>query len=151
MVDLHNVDWNNRNYTLPCGLGQQTVTLRGGKWQAPAGPWEGAIDGIGVDYVDLDRDGRPEALVTIPCSVGAGTVAEDVLAFKATPYGAQRAGQTIFGALRRPLPSSGEIVLSTPYYAPSDPRCCASQQDLTTYRFKNGGFKTLTTKRVPAA
>ena len=146
MPSVRSFDFKNRTYDSTCL--DRKVTLKDGHWSDPTGPGIGTIESTSVKYADVTGDGEEDAVVSMQCYIGVSTDVSGALVMQATADGPVQVGQVISGSVE---PINGKLIGETPYYSDSDPHCCPSQVDQTTWVLDHGGWAQESVRRLPAA
>jgi hypothetical protein len=142
--DIRSIDFRNFSY----GEGSEHVVLRDGK-EAGAGAEGSRL--LGVKYVDLNGDGRVEALVTLATGTrGAQGYAEEYFVY------ADRSGrvrQVFHESRQKPQQmrvNAGSIVIVAPFWKGTDPGCCPSSIETVVYRWRGAGLVRVSRRLRPA-
>jgi hypothetical protein len=125
------------------------VRVTNGHWADARGPEWGDINDVTVTYGDATGSGTRDALVRVDCSVGAGTALPETLVYSVVNGQLTKIGD-IPGAGRLGK-SPGTIVIDTPHPAPTDPTCCPSEYERTTYSYDGRIFVSTDNEIVPAS
>jgi predicted Ser/Thr protein kinase len=147
---IRTIDLRNRSYDIDCeGIGTvTTIEVTDGSWTSPQGPEYGSLNYFDATYGDATGDGIEDALINMGCSVGAGATAwGNTVVLESTIDGVNQVGQ--------PIPSrtwlvDGELIGETPYFEDTDPRCCPSSINQSTWVLRNGGWSQEGTTRISA-
>jgi hypothetical protein len=131
---IRSLDFRNFSYQRD---GVDTLVLRDGK---EAGQVEGSRL-LSVKYVDFDRDGNEEALITIANGRRSeGAYSEEYFVFTDQKGDVRQ----IFHQAREKshgIRVSGQsIIITAPFWKPGDPGCCPRLIETATYSWRRGGF-----------
>ncbi len=147
---IRDTDLRNRSYDIFCDSSGAvtTIDVTDGAWTSPTGPEDGSLNNFEVQYGDVTGDGVEDAFVNMDCSVGMGSNAwGNTVVLEPTTEGVHQVGQ--------PIPSrtwlvDGKLIGETLYREESDPMCCPSSIDQSTWILRNGGWSQESTTRIPA-
>jgi serine/threonine protein kinase len=149
-ASIRDTDLRNRSYDIFCdGSGAvTTIEVTDGTWTSPTGPEDGSLNNFEIQYGDVTGDGVEDAFVNMDCSVGMGSNAwGNTVVLEPAADGVRQVGQ--------PIPSrtwlvDGKLIGETLYREESDPMCCPSSIDQSTWILRNGGWSQESTTRIPA-
>jgi hypothetical protein len=131
---IRSVDFRNFTYIRK---GAEPLVLRDGKEAEEA---EGSRL-LSVKYVDFDLDGNEEALVTIATGRrGEGRYSEEYYVYA---YRNGKARQVFRESREKPqgMQVKGRsLVITAPFWSPTDPGCCPSAIETTAFRWRGSGF-----------
>lgn len=146
---IEKVDWSNRTYEVDCLGDVERFKLVDGRF-GTADTGDAHVRLFEVHFADFDRDGVQDATVDIGCTVGAGTVTEQILLFKELGESVIRFGDAITATyIER---DGSQFVTYDGEYERDDPRCCPSNERVSRYRFNSEsreGFEMYTSKVLP--
>jgi hypothetical protein len=146
---VRGVNFKNFVFELACfGPGLQRVRVTNGTWVDPRGPEWGSVNAVTVSYGDATGTGTQDALVQVDCSVGAGTGLPETLVYSVVNGQLTKIGD--IPGTGRFGNSPGTIIVDTPHPAPTDPMCCPSQYERTTYSYDGRIFVSSNNEIVPA-
>jgi hypothetical protein len=99
----------------------------------------GQVNTGSIIYADLTGDGADEAVVPIASGGEGASIAVFVFGFR--PGGLEELLRVApkSGSLKENI-VDGQLTLTEPTYAASDPFCCPSQLEITTYRWDGSHF-----------
>jgi hypothetical protein len=148
---LDGVDFLNRDYVdRACGT-DAPVHLTNGKYEKQITSFSTCGENVEkVAYVDVTGDGVDDAVVTMYANGGGSATLLWALVFTGSSHGPVQVGQ-LDGQAFPPYSATQGISAWVGHWGPSDPHCCPSSYDVTTYKYANGTFAAVATRNVPAS
>ena len=138
-VDFRNFAYKFEDYELP----QDKLTLRNGRYKAPAGGIPAIVGGnlVSVAYADFDRDGQEEAALQLHVEVsGSAGSFENYLVFAYRNDAPQEIFRESREGGKRMNVVGRSIVVSAPFWRDNDAHCCPSALATETYAWRGSKF-----------
>lgn len=149
-VDFENFAYELEDYELP----QDKLTLRNGRYKAPAGgiPIIVAANLVSVAYADFDGDGQKEAAVQLHVEVsGSAGSFENYLVYAHRNEAAQEIFRESREGGKRMRVVGRRIVFSAPFWRDNDAHCCPSALATETYAWRGSKFVQASRRLTPLA
>ena len=135
------VDFRNFTYTTEAG----SLVLRNGREEGAEG---GRL--LAVKYLDFDRDGNEEALITIAFGRRAeGAYSEEYFVYAQSNGSLRQVFRQSREKPQRMRINGLSIILTAPFWKTDDPGCCPSVIETAAYRWRGGGFVRISRQLRP--
>ena len=149
-VDFGNFAYKFEDYELP----QDKLTLRNGRYKAPAGGIPPIVRAnlVSVAYADFDRDGREEAAVQLHVEVsGSAGSFENYLVFAYRNDAPHEIFRESREGGKRMNVTGRSIIFSAPFWRENDAHCCPSALATETYAWRGAKFVRASRRISPLA